>query len=242
MSLAEPPSAVADPSTLERLGAAVYAALGAAAKVVVLHTIVLGLGILVLAYWAGSGAGVIRGVVAATSAIAMHLAFAPFILFWATILAAASGVQKFGVARSVFAAAARRAEAANPRLRERNDFGELTRAIAAALDSLVDEPVPLPDGAKPGRIRRATGLVRRVSRWLVRRIGRAIVHELELVPHPDGHVAYATVDEWMGTRLDKYACDTIRIPAQRWLGALLLLQFVGTAGLVVSARTVPPIW
>ncbi len=220
------------PGFLVNVASAVGAALLAAAKVFVAHTIVFGILLVLIVYWATAGAGMWRGVAAASASLAMHAAIAAFVLFLSTLIAAGAAVQRFGVGRSVLRAAAQRAEAMNPQLKESNDFGAFTRAIADAFEALACEEIQPP----VGRLVRSGRFAKRIGRRIIRVVGKVVLKQVELMPRADGVVPYETLDEWLGARIDGYVADTIRQPAIRWVGALLVLQVVLTVGIVFVAR------
>lgn len=183
-----------------------------------------------VAYWLVSPHGVARALAAAGASAAVVLLMAPLEIFWCALRVAASEVQRRRIASGVLTSAVRRAEAIDPRLGEKNDFGAFTRSINDAFDSLVADPIEPPRRRFFG----AALLVRRMANRIIRVVGRITLQQLELHRRPDGSVPYATMHEWLGAQIDAWTGETLRKPA-RWLWPLLALQVLVCAGIVIAA-------
>jgi hypothetical protein len=226
-----------DVSTLslgKAIAGSVAAGFGAALKVLLLHGVVFAIVLGVIAWWASLGGMGWRWVMMVAGVYGVHAAAAPFVVFFGSIVAAGSAVGRLGVGRALFAAAARRAEALDPRLREKNDFGSIARGISEGLDAVTRDPASWAE-APAGRTARVARWGRRLAMRIVRFGARAILREMEMVPHADGRMEYATVDEWFGARADNAVGVAVREPALRWLALVLAVQLVVTLGLVVAA-------
>ena len=217
---------------------ALLVALAACGKVLLFHTIILGVVLVGIAAWAGWSAGVWRGISAGIAALIVHLLVAPFVLIQATIIAAGAGVRKFGVARKILAAALERAGKLDPRITDHNDYEQFTKALAAAFDDLTSET----GAAAAGRVAWVRSLTSKLARRIVQIVGRITLRQLDLAHRNDAPPAHATLDEWLGSRIDAMVESTLRDPARRAMIFLIVVQLLITIGCIVGAVKVPPLW
>jgi len=214
------------------MGLAVGTAVGTAAKIIVAHGAGFGLIVATTAYVATASAGPWRAFFALLAVLGVHAAIVPVVAFWSAIAAAGSAVQKLGIGSSILGAASRRAEAINPRIRSSNDFDAVTKALAAAFESLAQDELA-PDA---GGVIRMRMFSKRIGRRVIRTVGRVIIRQLDLAPKKDGVSPYNTLDEWMGSRIDLWVGSALKQPAFRWITGLLAIQIVATIGAIAAAR------
>lgn len=221
-------------SILPALGAAV-AAIG---KGILFHTLLLGLALVAISFWAGFSVGLVRGIAAASTTFAVHVFVTPFLVVSSATIALGATVKRLGVARAVLHIAAERAAAIDPRIGESNDFEPASRALTAAFDSLSHDVADVAPGGF-GWIRRLTT---RLGRRLVQLIGRYVLAQLELA-HREGRPApYRTIDEWLGSRIDAHVAKGLAEPSKRLVIILLVVQGILTVGIVAGSMMLPPLW
>ncbi|MBY0261297.1 MAG: hypothetical protein K2Q20_03090 [Phycisphaerales bacterium] len=217
---------------------ALAAAVGALVKVVVLHTVVLGIGIVMVSFWAGYGVGLARGIAAAGLTLGVHVLVTPFLLAASGSIVVAATVRHLGVARVLLRAAVERAAASNSRIADENDYEALSTALTRAFDSLSDEVAT----AAPGRFRWIRRMSAQIGRRLVQMIGRYTLGQLELA-HREGRVApYRTMDEWLGSQIDSRVASMLAGPSKRLVLLLLIAQACLTTGVIVGVVKLLPLW
>lgn len=217
---------------------ALGAALAGISKVVLFHTFLLGLALIVIAFWAGSSVGLIRGIAVAMLTLAVHFSITPFLLVASGSIVLGAMVLRLGIARAVLHVAVERAAIIDPRIRESNDYEALSKALTQAFAVVTDE---IADSA-PGKFRWIRRLTTRLGKRLVRLVGRYVLAQLELA-HREGHPApYRTLDQWLGTRIDKHIASILAQPSKRLVIILLAIQCILTVGVITGALTMPPLW
>lgn len=232
------PELTASKLVLKSILPALGAAVAAISKVILFHTLLLGLALVAIAFWAGFNVGLVRGVAAASATFAVHVLVTPFLVVSCATIALGATVKRLGVARAVLHVAAERAAAIDPRISESNDFESASRALTAAFDSLSNDVVDV----APGRFKWVRRLTTRLGRRLVQLIGRYVLAQLELA-HREGRPApYRTIDEWLGSRVDAHVAKGLAEPSKRLVIILLVVQGILTVGILAGSMTLPPLW
>jgi hypothetical protein len=206
------------------LAVALHVLAGAGLLLVILH----GLGLLNLT---------VAGIAATGAVLLVHLACAPFVLSASGTMSAAGTVRRAELGRLLVTAALERAAQADPRLRESNDVPRIAAGIQAAISAMA--------GDAKDECRGVLSVLRRqVVGRVIRLVGWAALHQLDLLPRADGTYSFARVEDWLGSRIDAAAAAKVRGGAVRMLGLVLGLQVVVTtvilAALVSSSGPQPP--